>query len=138
MPNNGPFEDRALIRELYEMYADAANRGDRAAWLDCYAQGAVWKSPYFEVTGHEAIGRQYDQIVADVVDTTFFTQIGVIAVDGDRATARAFCQESLLLQGGDTYELTGEYNDELVRRASGWAFQRRVYTIKREKPPAPR
>lgn len=135
MPNSGPNEDRALIRELYENYADAANRGDREAWLDCYAADGVWKSPYFDVTGREAIGRQYDQILANVVDTTFFTQIGVIHVDGDRASARAFCQESLLQSDGQTYDLTGEYADDLTRQDGAWVFQRRDYTIKREKPP---
>ena len=29
----GPMEDRLAIRELYDAYADGANRMDRAAWL---------------------------------------------------------------------------------------------------------
>lgn len=135
MAFTGPVEDRNAIRELYDHYADAANRADRAAWLGCYAEDALWKTHYFELTGREAIGLQYDAIMAEVVDTTFFTQIGSIEVDGDTARARAFCAESLLQQGGGTYELTGEYNDDLVRRGGQWSFLRRVYLVKREKPP---
>jgi uncharacterized protein (TIGR02246 family) len=135
MPFTGPIEDRNAIRELYDIYADGANRGDRAAWLGCYAADAVWKTHYFELTGREAIGRQYDEIMENVADTTFFTQIGSIEVAGDSARTRAFCAESLLQKTGGSYELTGEYNDDLVRRGGKWFFQRRVYLVKREKLP---
>jgi uncharacterized protein (TIGR02246 family) len=135
MPFTGPREDREAIRDLYDAYADGANRGDRAAWLACYAEDATWKTHYFELTGHQAIGEKYDEITANVADTTFFTQIGSIEVAGDRASARAFCSESLLQKGGGAYELTGEYNDDLVRRDGRWLFHRRVYLVKREKLP---
>lgn len=135
MPFTGPIADRNAIRDLYDTYADGANRGNRADWLGCFAEDAVWKTHYFEQTGREAIGRQYDQIMADVVDTVFFTQLGSIEVEGDTARARAFCSESLLQKGGGTFELTGEYNDDLVRRDGNWLFQRRVYLVKRETPP---
>ena len=55
MPFTGPIEERNAIRELYDLYADGANRGDRAAWLGCYAEDAVWKTHYFELTGREAM-----------------------------------------------------------------------------------
>ena len=71
----------------------------------------------------------------NVADTTFFTQIGSIEVAGDTARTRAFCAESLLQKTGGSYELTGEYNDDLVRRHGKWFFQRRVYLVKREKLP---
>jgi len=135
MPFTGPVEDRNAIRELYEAYADGANRGNREDWLDCYAEDAVWKTHYFELTGREAIGAKYDEITGDVVDTTFFTQIGSIEVEGDTARARAFCAESLLQKSGGTYELTGEYHDDIVRRGGRWLFLRRDYLVKREKLP---
>ena len=135
MPFSGPRADREAIRDLYDAYADSANRGDRESWLGCYAEDAVWKTHYFELTGHAAIGQKYDEITADVADTTFFTQIGSIEVDGDRARVRAFCAESLLQKSGGTYELTGEYNDDLIRRNDQWLFQRRDYLVKREKVP---
>ena len=36
MPFTGPVEDRNAIRELYDSYADASSRGDRADWLARY------------------------------------------------------------------------------------------------------
>lgn len=135
MPFTGPSEARGAIRELYDHYADAANRGDRAAWLGCFAEDGQWRTHYFDLTGREAIGHQYDAIMANVADTVFLTQIGSIEVDGDTARARAFCSESLLQKTGGTYELTGEYNDDLVRRGGEWLFLRRVYLVKRETLP---
>jgi uncharacterized protein (TIGR02246 family) len=135
MPFTGPLEDRNAIRELFDAYADAASRGDREAWLGCYAEDAVWKTHYFELTGREAIGGKYDEIMANVSDTTYFNQMGSVEVAGDTARARTFAAESLLQQGGGTYELTGEYDDDLVRRDGKWYFLRRVYRVKREKLP---
>jgi uncharacterized protein (TIGR02246 family) len=135
MPFTGPVADRNAIRELYDVYADGASRGDRAAWLGCYAEDAVWKTHYFELTGRDAIGRQYDEIMADVADTTYFNQMGSVEIDGDTARVRTFAAESLLQKSGGTYELTGEYHDDLVRRNGQWSFLRRVYLVKREKLP---
>ena len=42
MPFTGPLEDRIAIREMYDSYADGANRMDRAMWLSVWANDAVW------------------------------------------------------------------------------------------------
>lgn len=135
MPFTGPVEDRNTIREFYDTYADGASRGDRETWLGCYGEDAVWKTHYFEHTGREAIGRQYDEIMANVSDTTYLNQMGSVVVEGDTARVRTYAAESLLQKTGGTYELTGEYNDDLVRRDGRWFFLRRDYLVKREKLP---
>lgn len=135
MPFTGPLEDRIAIRELYDAYADGANRGDREAWLAGFAEDAVWKTHYFELAGREAIGRQYDQIMENVSDTTFMTQMGSIEVSGDTAKVRAVCMERLVQKTGGNYNLTGLYRDELVRRGGKWYFQRRDYDVKVEELP---
>jgi uncharacterized protein (TIGR02246 family) len=137
MAFTGPIEERLAIRELYDSNADGGARGNRAAWLGCYADDARWKTPYFDVTGREAIGAKFDEIMADVTDTTFFVQIGSIEVDGDTAKVRMQQAESLLFANGSTYDLTGSYDDVLVRREGRWLFKDRVYAIKREKLPEP-
>ncbi|MDE8651139.1 nuclear transport factor 2 family protein [Novosphingobium album (ex Liu et al. 2023)] len=137
MPFTGPREDHLAIRELYETNADGGSRRDRAAWLACYAPDARWKSPYFDLTGHAAIGAMFDEIMAGVVDTTFFVQIGAIEVTHDRARCRLQQAESLLYADGSTYELVGQYQDELVRRDGRWLFLDRDYALKREQRPLP-
>ena len=44
--------------------------------------------------------------------------VGAIAVDGDRATARCYCREIMTLKGGGLWKVVGLYTDELVR--DGW------------------
>lgn len=136
MAFTGPIEDRLAIRELYDAYADGANRGDREAWLAGFAEDAVWKTHYFEITGREAIGGQYDQIMANVSDTTFTTQMCAIEIDGDIAKVRAVCMERLVQKTGGEYNLTGLYLDDLIRQDGRWQFKRRDYRVKVEEQPA--
>jgi len=135
MPFTGSFEDRIAIRELYETNADGACRGDRATWLGCFAPDAHWKTHYFDISGHEAIGAKYDEITAGVSDTTFSVQLLSIEVDGETARTRAQQTESLMWPNGSTYDLVGLYEDELVRRDGRWLFLGRDYKVKREKAP---
>lgn len=129
MAFTGPLEDRIAIRELYDAYADGANRGDKAAWLDPWAEDAYWWTHYFEVQGKDAVAATYDQTVDPARAVTFMTQICSIEVDGDAASARAVCQERLVLKTGGSMRLTGLYEDELVRRDGRWLFHRRIYKV---------
>lgn len=137
MAFTGPLEDRVAIRELYDSYADAGSRADREGWLACFAEDARWKTHYFELNGIEAIAAKYDEIMQGVADTTFFTQIGAIEIDGDTARVRMQQDESLLYPDGGTYDLVGEYNDVCVKRGGRWLFGDKVYLVKREKMPTP-
>lgn len=125
----GPLEDRIAIRELYDAYADAASRGDRAAWLACFTDGASWWTHYFDIAGIEALAAQYDQLMAAVQTTIFMGQLCAIEVDGDSARARALCSERLLMGEHGEHRLTGMYHDELVRTPAGWRFAARVYKV---------
>ena len=132
MAFTGPIEDRLAIRDLYDSYADAANRGDRADWLACWSADAVWWCHYFERQGQEAIAGQYDELMANVKQTIFMTQMCAIDVSGDTARARAVCSERLLQITGGEYQLTGRYEDELERRDGQWVFVRRIYNVMHE------
>ena len=134
MAFTGPIEDRIAIRELYDAYADGANRMDKAAWMDTWAADAVWKTHYFERHGTEAIAAQYDELMAPVTAASFLTQICAIAVAGDTAAARAVCQERLAMPGG-SFRLTGRYEDRLERRDGAWRFVHREYHVQFEEPP---
>jgi ketosteroid isomerase-like protein len=134
MPFTGPTQDRMLIRELYDRYADAANRGDRTDWLACWTPEARWRCAYFDAVGHPQVAAEYDRIIGGggVTDTIFFTQLGSIEADGDTAQCRAVTSERLALPGGGSYSVTGRYDDTLARRGGEWLFAFRDYTIKLE------
>jgi len=59
----------------------------------------------------------------------FFTQMASLSVDGDSATARSYCLEILKLRDGNTRQLIGEYDDELVRVDGAWLFCERHYRV---------
>ncbi len=134
MTFTGPLEDRIAIRELYDAYADGANRMDRVAWLAPWTEDAVWKTHYFEEAGLAAIGARWDELMAPVSATSFFSQICAIEVAGNNARARAIAQERLAMAEG-SYRLTGRYEDRLVRQADGWRFQHREYHVMFEELP---
>ena len=134
MAFTGPIEDRIAIRELYDAYADGANRMDRAAWLAPWAEDAVWKTHYFEQHGIAAIGEKYDELMAPVTTTSFLTQVCAIEVDGDTAKARAIAQERLKMESG-SYRLTGRYEDRLAREGGHWRFKHREYHVMYEELP---
>src|SRR5262249_57663457 len=53
----------------------------------------------------------------------------VIAVDGDRATARTYVDAFLVLaDGANAVNAIGFYDDDLVRTAGGWRIARRRFT----------
>ena len=134
MPFTGPLEDRIAIREMYDTYADGANRMDRETWLSAWADDGVWKTHYFEVSGHAGIGAKYDELMAAVTATTFLSQLCSIEVDGDSAKASAIGQERLIMPGG-SFRLTGLNQDRLVRRAGRWQILRRDYHVSIEEAP---
>lgn len=139
MPFTGPVEDRLAIRDLYDFYADASCRGDRADFLACWTDDAYWWTHYFELTGKEAIAAQYDSLMAAVKATIFSGQMCSIEVAGDKAQCRALCSERLLMGEIGQHVLTGMYHDELARVDGEWRFARRVYKVVTEEmlPPLP-
>lgn len=134
MSFTGPLEDRIAIRELFDSYADGANRMDRAAWLAPWADDAVWKTHYFEETGIAAIAARYDELNIAVTATSFITQVCSIEINGDTARATSVAMERLAMPGG-SFHLTGRYEDQLVRRAGGWQFNHREYFVMFEEAP---
>lgn len=129
MAFTGPIEDRLLIRERMNAYADATFRSDVEAYLDCWAEGGIRIGNGEEVQGKDALRAQWHRFWTWLDKMTFFTEVGAIEVDGDRATARCWCREILSLKGGATRKVVGVYEDELVRQDGTWRFARRAYTL---------
>ena len=125
----GTLEDRQLIRERIDTYADAAFRKDREAWLANWCEECVWKVFGAEVRGKEAMREQWATIWTIFEHMAFFTQLGSIDVDGDRATVRSYCREILRRKDGGVSKIIGAYDDELVRENGAWLFARRDYQV---------
>ena len=125
----GTLEDRQLIRERIDTYADAAFRKDREAWLANWCEECVWKVFGSEVRGKEAMREQWAKIWTMFEYMAFFTQLGSIDVDGDRAKVRSYCREILRRTDGGISKIVGAYDDDLVRENGAWLFARRDYQV---------
>jgi hypothetical protein len=129
MAFTGHVEDRLAIRDLYGSYSDAASCGDREAWLACFTEAGEWNSHLFKVSGRDGLRGQWDALWANFKAMSFLGEVGMIEVTGDRAKARAFTHEVVLLKNDTVFRLAGRYDDELVRVKGAWLFARRDYRV---------
>jgi hypothetical protein len=67
------------------------------------------------------------QFVAFFVQTT---HPGVIQLDGDNASGRAYLQELIGLRDGGSHVNFAIYHDRYRRTGDGWKFAERVYEIR--------
>jgi ketosteroid isomerase-like protein len=125
----GSIEDRLLIRERLDIYADATFRGDVDAYLGCWADDGlrIWAGT--ECRGKPALRAQWEALWRRIERMAFFAEPGAIAVDGDQATARCYCREIVKFTDGSIRKFVGIYDDELVRADGAWLFARRDYTL---------
>jgi len=127
MAFTGPVEDRLAIRDLYGTYTDVSCRGDREGWLACFTEAGEWNTHLFRAAGRDGLRSQWDALWANFAAVSFLGEVGMISVTGERAQARAYTREVILLADGKVYRLAGRYDDELVRVRGEWLFARRNY-----------
>ena len=114
MAFTGPLEDRIAIRELHDTYADAGFRGDRQAWLDCWAQDCTWVTPFGELQGKDALAGQWDGLWSTLETLAFFAVVGAIEVAGDTARTRGYVRELAVMKEGPAQKIAGRYDDDLT------------------------
>jgi uncharacterized protein (TIGR02246 family) len=122
-------DDDAAIRRLIDAYADAVFRRDAEDWGQCWAVDSRWLLMGTEVAGRDAIVGLWTQAMAGFVFVAFFSQVGRIDIDGDRATGRIWTHEVLEHPDGTVTRPVGRYDDVYVRTGEGWRFAERRYTM---------
>jgi len=127
---SGPAADQAAIRALHDCYADAVNRCDAAAWGALWAGDAVWELMGTRVEGRDAIVGLWSQAMAGFTFVGFFSQIGSLVVNGDRAEGRVWTHELLDGPDGERRPL-GQYDDVCVKRDGQWLFAERRFQLRR-------
>lgn len=129
MISTGPLEDRLAIRELVESYNDAVMRFDADAWGANWADDGVWVLPQAEVAGKATIVGAWQAAMSNFSFVGFFASAGPITVTGDSAQGTWYQQEFLHQKDGVKRTITGQYQDDYVKRGGRWFFRKRVYRI---------
>jgi ketosteroid isomerase-like protein len=115
----GEFTDAVMMRDY-----------DRAASL--FTPDGALRMPNVpvELEGPEQIrawGARVPELVDFLVQTT---HPGVIQLDGDTASGRAYMQEVLRTREGHAEVNYAIYHDRYQRTAGGWKFTERVYEVR--------
>ncbi|MGW6354470.1 nuclear transport factor 2 family protein [Streptomyces sp. NPDC055092] len=124
--------DRVEIEALRGEFTDAAMMRDRARLASLFTEDGVLRMPDVPIemngreeirTGGERLQAQWDFFVQN-------THPGVIRIDGDTATGRAYMQEIARMQSGFQGLNYAIYHDRYRRTDEGWRFAERVYEIR--------
>ncbi|MFF1257733.1 MULTISPECIES: nuclear transport factor 2 family protein [unclassified Streptomyces] len=124
--------DRVEIEALRGEFTDAAMMRDRARLASLFTEDGVLRMPDVPIemngreeirTGGERLQAQWDFFVQN-------THPGVIRIDGDRATGRAYMQEIARMKSGFQGLNYAIYHDRYRRTDDGWKFSERVYEIR--------
>lgn len=129
MAFSGPFEDQLAIRLLVESYSDAVFRRDADDWGACWAEESRWFLMGTTVSGRDAIVALWKQAMDGFAFVAFFSQIGSLKIEDDRATGRVWTHELLETRDGTISRPVGRYDDAYVRTGDGWRFAERRYTM---------
>jgi hypothetical protein len=124
--------DRVEIEALRGEFTDAAmmRDGDRLASL--FTHDGALRMPNVPVDfnsreeirlGRERLQARWDYFVQN-------THPGMIQLDGDTATGRAYIQELVRLRDGFSGLNYAIYHDRYQRTSDGWKFAERVYEVR--------
>ncbi|MFB7709016.1 nuclear transport factor 2 family protein [Streptomyces sp. NPDC056105] len=124
--------DRVEIEALRGEFTDAAMMRDRARLASLFTEDGVLRMPdgSIEMTGREEIRTGGERLQAQWDFFVQNTHPGVIRIDGDTATGRAYMQEIARLQNGFQGLNYAIYHDRYRRTDEGWKFSERVYEIR--------
>ena len=125
--------DKAEIAELIARYNFAIDHNDFQGWANCFAPEGVFDG----MIGRFAAHGELDKFTAEVKKLTaaspnlrhYVTNI-LTDVKGNEAQSRCFLlMTSTTKEGGTKVVISGEYDDQLVKRNGRWLFTRRKVLV---------
>ncbi|MEU8483313.1 nuclear transport factor 2 family protein [Streptomyces sp. NPDC048641] len=124
--------DRVEIEALRGEFTDAAMMRDRPRLASLFTEDGVLRMPNvpIELTGREEILAGGERLQAQWDFFVQNTHPGMIRIDGDTATGRAYMQEIARVRNGLQGLNYAIYHDRYRRTDDGWKFTERVYEIR--------
>jgi ketosteroid isomerase-like protein len=124
--------DRVEIETLRGEFSDAVMMRDYNRVALLFTPDGALRMPNVpvELIGRDQI-RAFGERVPAVVDYLIqTTHPGIIQLDGDIASGRAYMQELIRLRDGTSEVNYAIYHDRYQRTEDGWKFTERVYEIR--------
>jgi hypothetical protein len=124
--------DRVEIDALRGEFTDAAMMRDYDRLASLFTPGGALRMPNIpaELAGQDqirAFGARVPEVVDFLVQTT---HPGLIQLDGDTASGRAYMQELARTRDGRSELNYAIYHDRYQRTGDGWKFTERVYEVR--------
>jgi ketosteroid isomerase-like protein len=124
--------DRVEIEALRGEYTDAVMMRDYGRVASLFTPDGALRMPNVPVdlVGWEEIRAWGDKVPAFVDYLVQTMHPGVIELDGDVASGRAYLHELIRLRDGSSHLNYAIYHDRYQRTGDGWKFTERVYEIR--------
>ena len=124
--------DRVEIEELRGEYTDAAMMRDYDRMASLFTPDGALRMPHVPVdlVGRAQIRAWGDRVPAIVDYLVQTTHPGIIDLEGDTASGRAYLSELIHLHDGSSHLNYAIYHDRYQRTGDGWKFTERVYEIR--------
>jgi ketosteroid isomerase-like protein len=132
MSNLAAIADRVEIEALRGEFTDAAMMRDYDRLASLFIADGVLRMPDIpvELDGQEEIRAWGEGVPARVEYFVQTTHPGIIELEGDTASGRAYVQELIRLRDGSSHLNYAIYHDRYQRTGSGWKFSERTYEIR--------
>ncbi len=121
-------EDIAVITKMVADYNHMIDSGQAEAWADLFTDDGQFDPGLMPaIAGRAALVEFASGLPVMIPGARHHITNLSVDVDGDRATATAYLQ--LWMKGEDgsaSLAMSGIYDDELVRTATGWRFSKRA------------
>ncbi len=126
--------DEAALRLTLALYAQGADRLDKALWRQVLAEDCVIEGPGFAISGREANLGSIDALGEMFRGTMHRIHQMVVTIDGDEAHGETYCTADHLLKDRDAVLVwTIRYQDSWCRQADGtWQFTARKLIVEWE------
>lgn len=132
-PSLQDLADQAALRRTAELYAQGADRKDKALWQQVLADGCVIEGPGFTIEGRDANLGSIDALGQMFRATVHRVHNLVATIDGDSATGETYCTADHLLPDADMIlAWTIRYQDQWRREDGVWRFTRRKLVVEWE------
>jgi ketosteroid isomerase-like protein len=128
--------DRVEIEALRGEFSDTVVQRDYDRMATLFTPDGVLRMPNVpvELAGQDAIRGWGDRVPRFVEFLLQTTHAGIIELDGDTATGRAYMQETGRLLDGRSEQNLAIYHDRYQRTPDGWKFSERVYEVRYQDP----